>query len=663
MLSFMAAYTQRMVTAAGEDIRALEARDARLANAYVSWLPVASAAILERLLSALAREGIGQPHVEAVEGERTTVTFGSSQGRMRAEFEAATATGRLALAGPVVFDHDGRSEETDHPVHALEALAQSGALDMYPASAIDVVRHELDDSVRNYAMALAGAEARGRELAARAAAVGVRTALEWARAQRVIDPSFSALAFFEQWVIDGHPLHPGAKIKLGLTPWEVMAYSPEWGVQLNLRVAAIHRDHAACTGDTGLTELLRAEHHGLGVAADRAVRAIGGNPADYELVPVHPWQAARVLPNRYGRHLASGTVVLVPNAGILATPLMNFRTFAPAPGGAVRCPSHLKTAVDVQLTGAVRGVSPPVVENGPRVSRLLADVLRRERGFAGRLVVLAERAGTHFAPGAGDDPALARSLGAVARTSPEEGLAAGELALPVAALYSRSPLTPGPMRRQHRGPPPQLLLGVPIVAELLDELAAAERLASRAAAARRFTAAYAEVSVEPLLTLLTRYGIALEAHPQNTVVVVREGLPVRLAVRDLGAVRISAERLARHGLRVRLLPGSAIAARSDDEMRGKLFFSFFQNHLGELLSCLAGLSSCREAELWAPFATAARRALVALREDGGDAAQEDERALFDQPLPLKKVLAMRLDGSVTDESFVEAPNPLSTAGA
>jgi siderophore synthetase component len=643
----MAAYTQRLATAAEENevIRALEARGTSLADAYIAWLPVARVAMLERLLSALAREGIGQPHIEAVEGDRIACTFGPRQGWVRAEFVAATATGRLALAGPAVFDRDGRPETTEHPVHALDALVRGGALDGYPASAIDVVRRELDDSVRNYALALVGAEARGRELAERASAAGIRTAMEWARAQRVTDPSFSPLAFFEQWVIDGHPLHPGAKIKLGLTPQEVMAYSPEWGVQLNLGVAAIHRDHAVSTGDVSLTELLRAEHHELGTAADRAVRAAGGNPADYELVPVHPWQAARILPRKYGRHLASCVVVLLPGTGIPARPLMNFRTFAPALGGAVSCPSHLKTAVDVQLTGAVRGVSPPVVENGPRVSRLLAEVVRRERGFAGRLVVLAERAGTHFAPGAGDDPALARSLGAVARTNPEEGLAAGELALPVAALYARSPLTSGS-----------------ILAELLDELAAAERLASRAVAARRFAAHYAEVTVEPLLTLLTRYGIALEAHPQNAVVIVREGLPIRLAIRDLGAVRISAERLAGRGLRVRLLPGSAIAARSEDDMRGKLFFSFFGNHLGELLSCLAGLSGWKEVVLWAPFAAAASRAFVTLREDGGNAAREDEHALFNHPLPLKKVLAMRFAGSVTEESFVDAPNPLRRTG-
>jgi siderophore synthetase component len=641
----MAAHTHRLVTTAEDDdvMRALEGRGAGLADAYAAWLPVASASILERLLSALAREGIGMPHIEAVEDGRIACTFLPPGGWLRAEFVTATATGRLALAGPAVCD--GQPEMVEDPVHALDALAWGGALDGYPASAIDVVRRELTDSVRNYALALVGAQARSQELAERAAVMGIRTALGWARAQRATDPAFSALAFFEQWVIDGHPLHPGAKIKLGLTPEEVIAYSPEWGVRLNLAVVAVHRDHTAGSSDgASLTELLRAEHPRLGEAADRAVRAAGGKAAHYELVPVHPWQAARVLPSRYGRYLASRAVVVVPGTSIPAAPLMNFRTFAPVPDGAVRCPSHLKTAVDVALTGAVRGVSPPVVENGPRVSRLLADVVRRERGFAGRLVVLAEHAGTHFAPGKGDDPALARSLGAVARASPEEGLAAGELALPVAALYARSPLTSGP-----------------VVAEVLDELAATERLTSLGAAAQRFTAVYAEVTVEPLLTLLTRYGIALEAHPQNAVVVIRDGLPVRLAIRDLGAVRIRTERLARHGLRVRLLPGSPIAAQSDDEMRGKLFFSFFGNHLGELLSCLARLSSWDEAALWAPFAAAARRAFVALREDGGDTALEDERALFDQPLPLKKVLMMRFTSSVTEESFVDAPNPLRAA--
>jgi siderophore synthetase component len=39
---------------------------------------------------------------------------------------------------------------------------------------------------------------------------------------------FSPLAFYEQLVVDGHPLHPGAKLKLGLGVGDVIRHSPEW---------------------------------------------------------------------------------------------------------------------------------------------------------------------------------------------------------------------------------------------------------------------------------------------------------------------------------------------------------------------------------------------------------------------------------------------------
>ena len=50
-----------------------------------------------------------------------------------------------------------------------------------------------------------------------------------------------------------------------------------------------------------------------------------------------------------------------------ARPLMSLRTLAPLDGGR----PHLKTAVDVQMTSAVRTVSPAAVHNGPAVTALL----------------------------------------------------------------------------------------------------------------------------------------------------------------------------------------------------------------------------------------------------------------------------------------------------
>ncbi|MGJ3561566.1 IucA/IucC family C-terminal-domain containing protein [Streptomyces sp. INA 01156] len=68
-------------------------------------------------------------------------------------------------------------------------------------------------------------------------------------------------------------------------------------------------------------------------------------------------------------------------------------------------------------------------------------------------------------------------------------------------------------------------------------------------------------------------GVALEAHGQNLLVVLEpDGEPVRLVYRDLADLRVSPERLARHGVPVPELPARMV---TDDEpaLRRKLFGS------------------------------------------------------------------------------------------
>ena len=54
------------------------------------------------------------------------------------------------------------------------------------------------------------------------------------------------------------------------------------------------------------------------------------DPADYELLPVHPWQLRRILPDRYADALARGRLIAIPGAQIRARPLLSLRTLAPA---------------------------------------------------------------------------------------------------------------------------------------------------------------------------------------------------------------------------------------------------------------------------------------------------------------------------------------------
>lgn len=520
---------------------------------------------------------------------------------------------------------------------------------------------QLADCVANYALALLGARHREITLRRQAAHGGITTLIEWAQ-QRRNDPTQSMLALFEQWIINGHPLHPAAKVRLGMSPVEVLATCPEWGNTVELRVVALHHTAAQEYGSATLrspaqrrplTDLLLREHPQLRAAVAAEYGAQQHCQDSLTLLPVHPWQASHVLPGRFGRELNDGTLRFLP-VRITARPLVSYRTVIPLATPTAPHPSHLKTALSVQLTNALRGVSPSAAHNGPQVSRLLEEILRREQHFSGRLEVLTEPAAAHFQSAepqtATNAQALHRSseLAALARSNPELDLGEGELLLPAGALTARSPLS-----------------NQPILAELLDTLCAANPnavvLSNHADAARYFTYCYANVCVPPLLTLLTRYGVALEAHGENMLLVIRAGEPQRCVIRDFGGVRIHSQRLAEQRLRIQLLAGSVIATSDDHELRRKLYFALFVNELSQLIICLSRLSGLPIAQLWQPFRAAATRTFDELATEPRTrrAAQEDAQALLEQPWPYKAMLSMWLRGDVTDYSYLPTHNPFA----
>jgi siderophore synthetase component len=164
---------------------------------------------------------------------------------------------------------------------------------------------------------------------------------------------------------------------------------------------------------------------------------------------------------------------------------------------------------------------------------------------------------------------------------------------------------------------------------------------------------------------MTRYGIGLEGHLQNSIAVVRltDAEPVRLLVRDLGGVRVWPERLAPHGIAARFHDNSATLADDEDDLRNKVHYAVVQNHLGELIASIARGLEIDENALWRPVASIGRAAYHDLAHDPSIASQiaADEAALFRPTMALKAMTTMRLLGDVTRYTFSEVPNPLAAA--
>lgn len=624
-------------------LAALRSAHPDLTANFASAVPHARAMALGKLWVALSRERIAGL-VPLTNNGRAGILL--PDGTRLSAPPAITDAFAQHPAGLTVTRHAAVPQLIDHPVALLTAVlaarsTQAGTDRWLQLSA------ELDNSVANHALALVG-ESWRRDRLTGDRGIGDRAtgdnALRWAARRAAADPAFSPLALIEQAVVDGHPLHPCARVRGGMNVHEVFSYCPEWADEVAVRIVAVARSSLTQSSFTrrGLTDELRRWHPEAAEAAAAHLREVRRDPAGYELLPVHPWQLRRELPDRCAGGLADGRVIVIPRARILARPLLSLRTLAPTVD---RRAAHIKTSVGIRLTTATRVVSPATIHNGPLVSALLAEISRREHGFGGRLISLLELASGSYRPAPGEPAGAAASLAAIIRESPECHVGEGELALPVAALAARSPLT-----------------GQPLLADILDEIAATGGH-GRSDAAGLFLARYCDCLVPALLVLLSRWGVALEPHGQNTIVVLRHGLPTRVLYRDFGSIRVSPARLARTGVRSPALIG-ALRTDDDDELRAALFFPLVDTNLGQVVAALGRVGETEPTRLWRLVARCCRLAYATLTADPAIAIQAggDEAALFGPTLPAKSMLRVQLSANPHLPRWVAVPNPLVASG-
>jgi siderophore synthetase component len=361
------------------------------------------------------------------------------------------------------------------------------------------------------------------------------------------------LGRLEQRVLDGHPLHPCCRTRGGMSVADVLAYAPEHRPVIRLRRLAVPPD-----------------------------RWYGDSPP---VLYAHPWQAGR-LRERYPWLTDAGETEPV-------RPLMSLRTVAPLSGG-----DHVKTAVDIQLTSAVRTVSPAAVHNGPRLSALLGKLTADLP-----LIVLRETA----AGAVLIDGVPQRHLAYLRRRAPR--ISRTETVLPLGALAALLPrITTDPYGWWHD------------LAHLL---------------------------FPPLLTVLDR-GVALEAHGQNTLLVLDGTRPARIVYRDLGGVRVSARRLRAHGVEAPPVEGD-LPSDDPEVLRTKLAAAVLGTVAAQLITVLAR-AGADPARLWASTAAAIRSAATA-----------DVPRLLTDPLPVKATTAMRLADDPLDDLWTTHDNPMAGA--
>ncbi|ELY51032.1 IucA/IucC family protein [Natronococcus jeotgali DSM 18795] len=180
-----------------------------------------------------------------------------------------------------------------------------------------------------------------------------------------------------------------------------------------------------------------------------------------------------------------------------------------------------------------------------------------------------------------------------------------------------------------------------------------------------FLERYVAVVVPEQLRLLSAYGVALESHLQNSLIVFDGPEPVATLVRDLGGIRILRSRLAERGLAVDPYPDSDVDAADETALYRKLYYALFQNHLAELVATVARETPVDERDCWTLVRERCDRTFEGLRAEGAAPSarlDRDRAALLEQPTAHKALTAMRLRGKRHEYVTSEISNPLSAAG-
>ncbi|MGV9343959.1 IucA/IucC family protein [Streptomyces spiralis] len=316
----------------------------------------------------------------------------------------------------------------------------------------------------------------------------------------------------ETGMTEGHPCFVANNGRLGFGVHEYLSYAPETASPVRLVWLAAHRSRAAFTAGAGIEyeSFLRAE---LG---EETVRRFHGvltgqdlDPADYLLIPVHPWQWWNKLSVTFAAEVARRRLVCLGEGDDEYLAQQSVRTFF----NASRPEKHyVKTALSVLNMGFMRGLSAAYMEATPAINDWLAGLIENDPVLkATGLSIIRERAAVgyrhrEYEQATDRSSPYRKMLAALWRESPVPTLQDGEALATMASLLHvdhEGASFAGALIERSGLPPTQWL--------------------------RHYLRAY----LTPILHSFYAHDLVFMPHGENVLLVLRDGVVRRAVFKDI----------------------------------------------------------------------------------------------------------------------------------
>ncbi|WP_329457781.1 IucA/IucC family protein [Streptomyces sp. NBC_01497] len=442
----------------------------------------ANRALIRKALAEFSHERLLVPEPLGEDAYRVVSDDGATAYHFRSE---RFALDHWQVSGESVTRHRSGAE---HPLDALEFITELRTSLGLSDAVLPVYLEEITATLAGTAFKLATKHTTAADLAS------------------------SGFQDIETGMTEGHPCFVANNGRLGFGAHEYRAFAPEAASEVRLLWLAAHRDRATFTAGAGLDHdtLMRAE---LGdEQRDRfstVLRDQGLDPADYLLLPVHPWQWWNRLAVTFAAEVAQRRLVFLGESDDRYLAQQSIRTFY----NTSRPERHyVKTALSVLNMGFMRGLSAAYMEATPAINDWLAGLIERDAVLTGaRFSIIRECAaiGYHhraFEAATVKGSPYRKMLAALWRESPVPSLTGDERLATMASL----------LHTDRDG----------------DSLAAA-LIAESALAPSRWLRHYLDAYLVPVLHCFYAYGLVFMPHGENVILVVENGVVKRTVFKDI----------------------------------------------------------------------------------------------------------------------------------
>lgn len=568
-----------------------------------------------RILIACMKEQLF-PEKAQLQFKQNQIIIQYHQHQLEVQYETVSALYQLELSGPIVYRVGTEGITIETVEQLIDILVEHFGMAFH------------DQLIQELLHSRLGLELSYRQLRQRERVM--RHSLKFSRMPDTLnfiawlnhmngDELFSVLGYTEGMIWEGHPSHPLTKTKLPLTEEEVQQYAPEFMKIIPLKIVLVRKGLLKSTTMTGEEDfVLKKMFPDKESQLRQWMQTYEGTLDDYLVMLVHPWQYTNVITERFQTLIAQHDVIPTPFT-VDSKATLSFRTMR-----LLNYPYHVKLPVNVQATSAVRTVSTVTTVDGPKLSYQLQEML----DIYPTLSVASEPYGAHIDVEAD----LARQFAMIIRHSPEVH-ARDYTQLVTAVLTQVNPVD-----------------GQVVVDSLIEYLYGEINEQT----IHQFMRKYMEALIPPLIGYIQQYGIALEAHQQNTILQIdKESERLSFIVRDLGGSRIYPDTLTQTVPVFEMTNESLISAEIEAVI-AKFQHAVVQNQLGTLIHHFHHVHHIDEAPLYDIAADVIEQAI----DPSHAHANALKRVLFGDKITVKALLNMRMKQKVKQYLQIDIKNPL-----